>query len=443
MAIRDYIPFMRTKSAVPAPYAASMVPYNFLATSGQQVTTHEAWVLYKSVGTLAKVVDLIADQVSTLRPIINVGGQPIDENAPIYRLLQRPGHGRDRRRLIKEVTVQELVTGTGLLCLFGNVRYAPVTIDMFATRHMTTVEGHDGWPQTYQINEPRRSFVFNRQEWRNDMRYLADEFSELMVIFDSAGDNKGVGLSRLQAVRTDVDLKLSSLQHNTSLMQRGATLSGILNFKGALSPETAAAIEQDMRRKMTGAANAGGVLLTGGSDVEFKPLMQSNKDMDWANLVNSVDDAIVARYNVPTTLFNNSAQTYDNFRVAWEQFYEQAVLPTFDRVYSALGNALSMRLGQEIVFTHDKLAIETLAAKAVDRATKLSSAQLITTNEARSLVGYEPMIGGDQVLGPPGMEPLYEDVWTDLVAAGLVDPAKPKVDGPKDTPRKITSETPE
>tara|TARA_R110000824_G_scaffold95990_8_gene230331 strand:+ start:3223 stop:4569 length:1347 start_codon:yes stop_codon:yes gene_type:complete len=415
MAMRDFIPFgWGTKAAVAAPIASGSTPYHFLAQTGREILPHEAWNLYKSVSTFAIVVDMIADQVSSMNTITEINGRPVD-NHKLDEILNRPGFNRTRRHLVKELTVQHLVTGTGYVNLIGNLRHMPVAVDTYLTKHITHVEGADGWAQTLQLNEPRRSVNFERQDIGGNMRWFSkDGLNEMLCIYDMSGETKGRGLSRLQAVRADVDLKLSSLQHNVNLMNRGASLSGVLAYKEKLTPETAEAIKQDIRTSLAGAHNAGGIMVTGGGDVDFKAVTQTNKDMDWGTLVAEVNKCIVSRYNVPTTIFNSESQTFNNYEEGWIQFYHQAVLPQFKIIYGALARAASERTGERIEIKHDALSVDTLAGRAVERAVKLVSAQLITPNEGRQTIGYEPYLGGDQVLGPPGMAPLYEDYMTDL-----------------------------
>jgi HK97 family phage portal protein len=420
MALRDFIPGLRTKAAVPAPVASGSTPYHFLAQTGREILPHEAWRLYKSVSTFAITVDLIADQIATMQTITEVNGRTV-EGHPLDLLLGRPGFNRSRRQLVKEIAVQHLVTGTAYINLIGSLKQLPFSVDTYLSHHVNHVEGADGWPQTIQLAEARQTRNYNRVDVRGDMRFIADDYNELLVVYDMCGDTKGRGLSRLQAVRGDVDLKLSSIQHNVNMMNRGATLSGVLAYKEKLTPETAEAIRNDIRSNMAGAANAGGILVTGGGDVDFKGLTQSNKDMDWTNLVKVVNESIISRYNVPITIYSVDAQTDNNYHTAWEQFYQQAVLPQFGIIYGALAQAASARTGENIEIRHDALSVDVLAAKAVDRATKLVSAQLISPNEGRQTIGYEPFLGGDQVLGPPGLTPIYEDYMTDLIDAEFTE----------------------
>jgi HK97 family phage portal protein len=411
---------LTTKTAVAAPVSAQHIrTYSLFLGQRGTLTPRECWQLYLSVGTFAKTIDIIADNVASLKPQIKVGGE-IYEQHPVIQLLDAPGYGRTRRRLIKELAVQYLVCGTCYTNVIGNLRAAPVALDVLRGQHLTITEGPDGWPGMYQLNESFRSATFNRDpESQRDPRWIDGRFSQIVPIFDMEGDQRGVGLSRLQSVQEDVNLKLTGLQHNRSLLANGATLSGIVHIKGNLQPDQKAAAREEIQGRMTGSHNAGNVMMTtGGDGLDFKQMMQSNKDMDWANLIQLVDDSIIARYSVPTTLFNSSAQTYDNYKEAWRALYENAVLPTFETIYGGMARTFSERFGEVIEIEHDKLTNNVLADAAVDRASKLLGDRMITVNEAREIVGYEPLAGGDNIYDLPGMIPQYEDVWT---GEGLID----------------------
>ena len=150
-----------------------------------------------------------------------------------------------------------------------------------------------------------------------------------------------------------------------------------------------------------------------GGEAEFVNMMQNNRDMDWTNLMKVVDTAIVDRYNVPSTLFTADAQTYNNYKQAWQVLYDNAVLPCFEVIYTAIARTLSDRLGVEVEIVHDVLTNNILADLAAERAKGLLSAQMITVNEARDMIGMEPLVGGDNVMGPAGLVPQFEDIFTE------------------------------
>jgi HK97 family phage portal protein len=330
--------------------------------------------------------------------------------------------------LIKELTVQILVTGTAFPCIYGNVKFTPTSIDVLKSFYVTPVVGPDMWPASYIYAEGTRTNRFEKQGAR-DFRWIDSMgMAEIISIRDMDGDRRGIGLSRLSAIKADVELRLSGIQHNQALMNNGARPSGALVFKERLNKEAKEAVAEKIKATAVGAGNAGKVMLFSGGEAEFIEMSQSMKDMDWANLVKVVDNAISARFNVPITLFETGAQTQNNYEVAWTQFYDNAVLPTFNVVWGGLARMFSSRLPFKLDIAHDTLTNNTLARQASARARDLRTAGLITTNEARALVGSEPVLGGDALLAPAGEVPIGEDFYTATDADGrpLRNPPEPK-----------------
>lgn len=423
--------FLQRKEAVAAPVNAApglMHPGYGLFLAPSEITPHNAWLLYENVATLAKVVDLIADQVAGLEPLFTIDKQAVNDNGSLTRFMDNPGFNRDRRRLIKELAVQMLTTGTAYLTVYGNARYTPVSLDVLKSFYVTPVQGQDMWPGQYVYAEGSRSNMFSRVDGR-DYRWISDnELAELIPIYDIDGARRGIGLSRLSAVKKDVELRLAGTNHNKAMMENGARPSGALVFKDRLNDAQRSDVGAQIKHTIVGAGNAGRVMLFSGGEAEFITMSQSAKDMDWTNLVKMVEDAIIARYNVPVTLFNVGAQTNNNYETAWHQFYDNAVLPTFQIIWGGIARMFSERLGVAIEVRHDTLTNNTLARQAAARAKDLRIVGLITTNEARALVGYEPVLGGDSLLAPAGEVPIGEDYFTSSDADGrpLRNPTDPQ-----------------
>jgi len=400
------------------------------------------WRLYKQVSTLAKVVDLIADQAARLGIVIEVDGQP-DPEHPFGALLARPGYGRSRRQLIKELAVQQLVSGTGYLHGIGMLDRPPVALDVIKSHFMNPIQGPDMWPSQFRYSEGTRSANFMR-DGAIDLRYTDGALNEMVAILDTMGDLRGVGLSRLQAVRSDVDLRLRGTEHNAALMRNGARPSGAFVFKENLTPEQAEDVKAQINAQLGGPGGAGKIGVFGGGEATFQELSKSMRDMDWTNLHRLTDDAIVARYNVPITLFNTDAQTDNNYETAWYMLYELAVLPTAEIITDGLARFASVRYGEDISITIDPLSNEVLSKHAQDRSVRLYAANLVTRNEAREMIGYEETIGGDTFYQSMGLVPAGYDYFTDHgspspeVAAALglnPDGSDPAADAKKPAPK--------
>lgn len=410
-----------TKSAVASPVSAmgAAGPYGIFMQPSE-ITPMQAWLLYKNCAPFAKIVDLIADNVASLMPVVKLGDQVAPDH-PILHFMSKPGFRRNRRRFIKEVAVQYLVTGTAYVHVYGNPGLPPVALDVLKSKHMTHFSGPDSWPESFTYSEMSRSVNFERDDVTDprDPRYIdtTSMLAELVPIYDLDGDTRGIGLSRLNAIRAEVELRIRGVEHNTNVLTRGARLSGVLAFKEGIDEDQKAAVQADVRAFMSGSANGGAVYVTSGGEAEFIPMSQNAKDMDFIKLMQQVEDAIVARYNIPITLFRTEAQTDNNYETAWNVLYDQAVLPCFEVIYDALAAMFSQRLGVDVAIEHDRLSNPILARQATARATELHAAQLISKNEARDIIGMEPVLGGDTILGPMGMVPIAEDMFTTVDVA--------------------------
>jgi hypothetical protein len=298
----------------------------------------------------------------------------------------------------------------------------PLMFDILKSQFITHFPGADMWPEIFAYSEGTRSIRFRTDGNPRDPRYIDDlGLGEVVAIYDSDGQYRGIGMPRLQAIRNDVELRLKGISHNMSLMDNGARIGGIVSFKSDMTPEQREAVAQDFRSLQAGAANAGRVMVTAGGEMDFQALMQNARDMDFVKLIEMVEDAMASRYNVPVTLFRTQAQTNNNYETAWNILYDQAVLPTFDLVYASLAQIFSMRLNQPIEIVHDSLTNPVLARQAQARASALFRDKILSRNEARQIVGYEPVLGGDKIYGPMGEIPVAEDLFTGIDEANAVE----------------------
>lgn len=416
-----------TKTAVSPPINATMAAAYSMFLSPTEITPRHAWLLYENVAPLAKVVDLIAANVAGIKPLIKIDGELAPNPLPFMRFMRRPGSNRTMRRLIHEMTVQELVTGNCYLTAIGPADKEPAALDVYKSFYVSPVIMGDMWPQSYIYAEGSRSNHFERFGGR-DFRWIDEKGFvpvEVVPIYTMDGNRRGVGLPRLSAIKLDVELRLKGTEHNTSVMDNGARPSGALNLKSGITYEQGKDIQEKIQAELGGSQNAGKVLVFGGGEAQWLPLSMNPKDMDWVNLIKQVEASIVTRYNVPDTIYNSESQTQNNYEVSWHMFYDQAVLPQFEVIWGGIAQLLSNRLGMDITIEPDTLSHNILARQAATRAADMYQKGLTTRNEARAMIGEEPVQGADLFMGEMPMMPGGED------DAFGDDAGQPKLDGPK------------
>lgn len=124
---------------------------------------------------------------------------------------------------------------------------------------------------------------------------------------------------------------------------------------------------------------------------------------------------IAAVYHVPSQLIGDTqSQTYSNYREARRALYMEAVVPLLVQFRDDWNRTIGRELRSPLDFDKDSFdAITAAREEATDRVVKLWSAGLITQNEARSDLEYDPAQPGDQFYAPANFLPLGESVPDD------------------------------
>jgi HK97 family phage portal protein len=248
------------------------------------------------------------------------------------------------------------------------------------------------------------------------------------------------GLSPIQSAATDIDQHNLANKHNVNLLQNGARPSGAVIFKpkdptGAqiqLSDLQRNQLMNDLTQRFSGTGNAGKPMLLEG-DFDWKEMGLSPKDMDFIQLKNMSAKDIALIFGVPSQLIGiPDAQTYSNFAEAKLALYNETIIPLLDRIQSDMNEWLVPKFGDDLELRYD---IDSIPAMAEQRTRVFESVTqgvqngILTRNEAREQLGYEPIEGGDSLLVPATLMPLnvagdesQPDVDEDI-------PEEPKVEG--------------
>jgi hypothetical protein len=242
-------------------------------------------------------------------------------------------------------------------------------------------------------------------------------------------------MSPIQASSVDIDQHNLANKHNVNLMQNGARPSGAVVFKP--KDETGAQMQlsdvqrnqliNDINQRFSGSANAGKPLLLEG-DFDWKEMGLSPKDMDFTQLKHMSAKDIALVYGVPSQLIGiPDSQTYSNFAEAKLALYNETIIPLLDKVQADLNEWLTPMFGEDLELRYD---IDSIPAMAEQRKRVFESVTqgvqngILTRNEAREQLGYEPLDGADSLLVPANLMPLN--------IAG--DEEQPQTDEPDNNP---------
>ena len=248
------------------------------------------------------------------------------------------------------------------------------------------------------------------------------------------------GMSPIQASSVDIDQHNLANKHNVNLLQNGARPSGAVIFNPKdetgghvqLSDVQRNQLMNDVNQRFSGTGNAGKPMLLEG-DFDWKEMGLSPKDMDFIQLKNMSAKDIALVYGVPSQLIGiPDSQTYSNFAEAKLALYNETIIPLLDRIQGDLNEWLVPMFNEQgLELRYD---IDSIPAMAEQRKRVFESVTagvrdgILTRNEAREQLGYEPMEGADSLLVPANLMPLNlaDEMTEDNVSEDIPEEVVPE-----------------
>src|SRR5690606_756512 len=319
------------------------------------------------------------------------------EDHPLATLLNRPNPWQGSGRFFENVTA--------FLMLSGNSYIEAV--------------GPDGRParELYVLRPDRMKVVpGNAQQLISGYEYtvngvkvkLKPEQVLHLKLFNPVDDWYGMG--PIEAAARSIDQNNESRAWNVSLLQNAARPPGALVTNEDLTEEQFNRLREQIQEQYAGHKNAGRpLLLEGGMD--WKDLALSPADMHWLEGLKLSAREIAIAFGVPPELIGDTSnKTYSNYQEARLAFYTETILPLMDWLKDELNNWLVPQFGDDRLYVdYDKDEIEALQedrGAVWDRAMEAVRQGVLTRNEARVLLGYEEIEGGDVLMVPGNMLPL-------------------------------------
>ena len=241
--------------------------------------------------------------------------------------------------------------------------------------------------------------------------YLVDQdtgFSQLKHIKLWNPMDDFYGCSPLSAAAVEVDQHNLASKHNSNLLNNGARPSGAVIFKPKDDAGLAVNLNEtqrqqlltDLNNRFSGSGNAGRPMLLEG-DFDWREMGLSPKDMDFINLKQMSATDIALCFGVPSQLVGvPDAQTYANVAEARLALYEETIIPHIKLIESDLNEWLVPQFDERLSLTFDTESIPALAErkrKTYENIVSAVNAGIMTRNEAREVIGLNPIDGGDDV----------------------------------------------
>ena len=390
---------------------APVVYYNSINTSYQQKTRYDQLSEegYTENAIVKKCIDLIANNASRVTINLFRGDQEVDEH-PLLDLLTSPNPTQGQVEFFSGLYSYLLISGNSYILESGAENAPPIELYTLRPDRIRIKGSQTAIPKAYDYiigGQIANSYEVDPATGNSKVKHIK--------LFNPLDDY--YGLSPIQSAATDIDQHNLANKHNVNLLQNGARPSGAVVFKP--KDETGAQIQlsdtqrnqlmTDLTQRFSGTGNAGKPMLLEG-DFDWKEMGLSPKDMDFIQLKNMSAKDIALIFGVPSQLIGiPDAQTYSNFAEAKLALYNETIIPLLDRIQSDLNEWLVPRFGDDLEMRYD---IDSIPAMAEQRTRVFESVTqgvqngILTRNEAREQLGYEPIPGGDSLLVPATLMPL-------------------------------------
>ena len=374
------------------------VRYDQLAEEGYQQNA----IVYRCINEISN---------SASRVSINLfrGDQELD-NHPLLDLLYNPSPVISQVEFFQAVYAYLLISGNSYILSVGGDRTPPTELYNLRPDRIKIKAGKRAMPISYDYiigGQTVESYSVDQATGNSKIKHI--KFFNPMDDF--------YGMSPIMAASIDIDQHNLANKHNVNLMQNGARPSGAVIFKP--KDETGASMQlsdvqrnqlvNDINQRFSGAGNAGKPMLLEG-DFDWKEMGLSPKDMDFTQLKHMSAKDIALVYGVPSQLIGiPDSQTYSNFAEAKLALYNETIIPLLDKVQADLNEWLTPMFGEDLELRYD---IDSIPAMAEQRKRVFESVThgvqngILTRNEAREQLGYEPIDGADSLLVPANLMPL-------------------------------------
>lgn len=381
------------------------------------VYPRQAYAMSERNLDLGKAVGDISASVAALKKGLT-DGEELDFDNPLVNLLNRPGAGSTGAQFWLNSVESFLLTNELWIVARGqfsreplellNIKPYDIEIDFNTT---------DGLPNYIRTMATRDKRFYYRQEIEGQYRYI--DKAGLNEIIPVIGATSLVddwrGRSVLAKLFYDVEMSTDGKRHNVSQLKNGMKVSAILSpsTSGAAPGQTWPAdaitkLTNKLRMSNQGAGNAGNLIATN-IPMQVDGLNQSNKDMDFLNLLKVSRESIYNLYSYPLPLVLSDTMTLDNYTVAQQAFYTEAVFPVYNIIAMGLYSALGPRFGldtDKTTLSFSEADIEALRPVRVASMEKLKLSEAVSVNEIRKSGGYGPDPAGDVTLVSAGKIPL-------------------------------------
>jgi HK97 family phage portal protein len=323
-----------------------------------------------------RAINLISRSISSI-PMVVKNCEDMQENIELTTLLKRPNSFQSYSSFIEAIVNYLLISGNVFIHCGDDGQLRCLRTDRVQIVPNSSKTDVDCY--TYSVDSSK--FMLEKQS--------------IMHIKFFNPLNDWYGFSPLQAALRYIDQHNAMVDHNVSILQNGGRPSGCLIIKNGeenLTNEQREQLRFDLRNAYAGTANAGKIMILEGA-FEWKEMGLSPKDLDFESGKNIASSEIAQAFGVPPVLLGlqQKNSTFGSYKEARLHLWEDTIIPLAELIRAEFSNWLSSRFNCKVEVVLDLDSVSALSSKREALWNKVSSADFLTINEKRKILGFLPI----------------------------------------------------
>ena len=331
-----------------------------------------------------------------------------DERA---RVLMHPNSNADQPDYVEMLAVYLMVAGNAYSMRIRNGSGRIVALQLLRPDRLEVELSADGMISRYKYTIDGRQY------------YIVPSDIEHLKLPNPYDDR--YGLSPLQVAAKYVNLDGSVSSFLRAYFANAGVPAGLLKINRRISSQQEAdAARNKWRSSFSGPRGWHGIAVLD-EDASYQQVASNVKDMDTSAITAVAETRICAVFGVPPILVGLQSglesSTYSNYEQARSAFWDETVSPLARRIAAHLDRALEISEGMgnvEVDYSGVR-AYEEDTDSLSARTVKQYEARVITLNEARGVLGYDPIDGTD---AEPSIDLSAVEALGELIRVGF-DPA--------------------
>lgn len=227
------------------------------------------------------------------------------------------------------------------------------------------------------------------------------EPEDIIPIKEPNPGNPYRGKSVVEAAAQAIDTDVMAGEYNKKFFENSAVPQNALTTDQRMSAEDIRRIEKDLKRNYGGVDNSNKTMvLTGG--LAFQPVSTTQKDMEFSNQQMWTRDKIMALFgNTKTSLGIVEDVNRANGEASMYAWLKNTVRPHMKRIVNAFNEYLLPEFDEKLLLGFEDPVPDDRDGLVTEANTLVAKAAIITVNEARQMLDYDPIDGGDELPSQP------------------------------------------